>query len=212
VSTPSHDAEPAHDTAPASHSAPSAPAPAATRKTDSAPLPAPAPVAPVARHAPSVADYGVTGRGAHLTLRNDGVDGKPAIRVALARRGSQFEFQSVGDVEVARVGLAYRIGAWLRSDAPGVTVCLRIEEVSPKDPLAAVRTTETCLSPTAEWRHFRILRRTLARGDKLVFSVYSYGAELGDSFEIDHFLVLRKTTHGWKRVDSAFAPQGANRR
>ena len=157
------------------------------------------------RRAPTVADYGVTANGARLTLRNDGVDGRPAIRVALAKHGSQFEFQSAGDVRVERVGLAYRIGAWLRSDAPGVTVCLRIEEVSPKDPLASVRTTETCLSPTTHWRHFRILRRTLARGDKLVFSVYSYGAELGDSFEIDHFLVLRQTTHGWKRVDSAFA-------
>ena len=28
-----------------------------------------------------------------------------------------------------------------------------------------MRTTETCLSPTTEWRHFRILRRTIARGD-----------------------------------------------
>jgi hypothetical protein len=180
------------------------PTPAAARKTEIVPQPVIQPVA-LAQHAPTVADYGVTGKGAQLTLRNDGIDGKPAIRVALARRGSQFEFQSVGDVQVARVGLAYRIGAWLRSDAPGVTVCLRIEEVSPRDPLAAVRTSETCFSPTAHWRHFRILRRTLARGDTLRFSVYSYGAEHGDSFEIDHFVVLRKTTLGWKRVDSAFA-------
>jgi hypothetical protein len=157
------------------------------------------------RRAPTVADYGVKGRSARLTLRRDGVGGRPAIRVALALRAFQFEFQSAGNVDVDRAGATYRIGAWLRSDTPGVTVCLRIEEVSPKDPLTSVRTTETCLSPTTQWRHFRIVRRTLARGDKLRFSVYSYGADLGDSFEIARFVVLRQTRHGWKRVERAFA-------
>ncbi len=157
---------------------------------------------------PSVADYGVKGEGAKLTLRYNGVGGGPAIRVGIAHDGS-FVFRAAGNVRVQRVGLMYRIGAWLRSDAPGVTVCLRIEEVSKKDPLSSVRTTETCLSPSTHWQHFRILRRTLARGDKLVFSIYSYGAALGDSFEIDRFVVLRKTAHGWKRVDGAFGSRHA---
>jgi hypothetical protein len=84
-------------------------------------------------------------------------------------------------------------------------VCLRIAEVRAHDPLTSVRTTETCLNPTTTWRHFQILRSTIARGDKLVFSVYSFGAVAGDSFEIDRFVVVRKVAHGWKRVDAAFA-------
>jgi hypothetical protein len=162
----------------------------------------------VTKSAPTVADYGVKGEGAKLTLRYNGVGGGPAIRVGVAHNGS-FVFRAAGNVRVQRLGLLYRIGAWLRSDAPGVTVCLRIEEVSPKDPLSSVRTTETCLSPSAHWQHLRILRRTIARGDKLLFSVYSYGAVLGDSFEIDRFVVLRKTAHGWKRVDGVFSSRHA---
>jgi len=156
------------------------------------------------QRAPTVADYGVSGKSARLTLLGNGVEGRPAIRVALSHNGSQFSFDAVGNVRVEHVGLQYRIGAWLRSDAPGLTVCLRIKEITAKDPLTSVRTTETCLSPTTQWRHFRILRRTIERGDKLVFSVYSYGAVQGDNFEIDGFTVLRKTPDGWKRVDSAF--------
>ena len=158
----------------------------------------------VAQPAPTVADYGVMGAGAKLTLVRDPVEGRPVIRVALAHNGSNFSFDAVGDVLAVQVGLRYRIGAWLRTDTPGMTVCLRIKEISPKDPLTPVRTTETCMSPTTTWRHFRILRRTIARDDKLVFSIYSYNAVKGDNFEIKRFTVMRKTRDGWKRVDAAF--------
>jgi hypothetical protein len=151
----------------------------------------------------------VLGAGAKLTLMRDPVAGRPAIRVALAHNGSNFSFDAVGDVVAERVGLQYRIGAWLRTNAPGLTVCLRIKEISPKDRHTSVRTTETCMSPTTQWRHFRIMRKTIARGDKLVFSIYSYGATKGDSFEISRFTVLRKTTDGWKRVDAAFGDKRA---
>jgi hypothetical protein len=197
-----------HPSAPA-HTPPSAaPAPPAPRKPESAPVPTAPPIPAVTKTAPTVADYGVKGEGAKLTLRYNGVGGGAAIRVGAAHNGS-FVFRAAGNVRVLRVGLLYRIGAWLRSDMPGVTVCLRIQEVSAKDPLTSVRTTETCVSPSTHWQHFRILRRTLARGDKLRFSIYSYSAELGDNFEISHFVVLRKTAHGWKRVARAFASRQA---
>ena len=158
----------------------------------------------VAAPAPTVADYGVLGVGANLALVRDPVEGRPVIRVALAHSGSSFSFDAVGGVVAERVGLQYRIGAWLRTNAPGVTVCLRIKEISPRDRRTSVRTTERCLAPTTTWRHFRILRRTISRGDKLVFSIYSYGALKGDNFEISRFTVTRKTAEGWKRVDAAF--------
>jgi hypothetical protein len=147
----------------------------------------------------------VKGAGARLTFGHRGVTGRPSVRVALLRGLTTYSFDAAGTVRTTRVGSLYRIGAWLRTDAPGLTVCLRIEEVSKKDPLTAVRTSETCFSPTTKWQHFRILRRTLAAGDTLKFSIYSYGAEKGDSFEIDAFAVLRKAPDRWVRVKNAFA-------
>jgi hypothetical protein len=171
-----------------------------------------APVPPVADHqgvqtaapAPTAADYGVYGAGARLTVARGSTEGRPVIRVALAHNGSNFSFDAAGSVLAVRFGAQYRIGAWLRTRVPGLTVCLRIKEITPEDPLMPVRTTETCMSPTAKWRHFRIMRTTIARGDKLVFSIYSYDAVKGDSFDIKRFTVMRKTAHGWKRVPAAF--------
>lgn len=125
------------------------------------------------------------------------------------RRGaSTFAFRASRSVTAGAGGRLYRIGAWLRSDVPGLTVCLRIEEMSPGDSLASVRTSESCLAPTADWKHFRLFRRTLARGNKLVFSIYSYGGLEGDRFDIDGFTVSRRVKlgakPGWKRVDAAF--------
>jgi hypothetical protein len=146
-------------------------------------------------------------RGAHaqLTLARKGPNGERAVRVAFTAHGSTYSFAAAGTSRAASAGATYRIGAWLRSDVPGLSVCLRIQEVSPNDALTPVRTTETCIAPTAEWHHFWIVRRALARGDKLVFSIYSFGALSGDRFEIDGFTVLRRTAKGWKRVDEAFA-------
>lgn len=164
---------------------------------------------PVAQHVPSVSDYGVLGSRARVTLGRRGVTGLPSLRVAVLRGASVFTFSAAGMVRAVRMGSKYRIGAWLRTDAPGVTVCLRIEEVSKHDDVAPVRTTETCFSPTTKWQHVRIIRTTIKSGDKLRFSIYSYGAEKGDSFDIDGFTVLRKTETGWKRVKDAFARRGS---
>jgi hypothetical protein len=117
---------------------------------------------------------------------------------------STFAFRASRSVVAGAGGRLYRIGAWLRSDAPGLTVCLRIQEVAPADRLTSVRSSESCLSPTTKWKRFRLFRRTLASGNKLVFSIYSYGATAGDSFEVDGFTVARRVKNGWKRVDAAF--------
>jgi len=166
--------------------------------------------APTVRPAPVVADLGVAGRGAKLAFRRDGVNGRPAVRVTSARGVTTFAFMARGLVRARRIGNAYRIGAWLRSDTPGLMVCLRIAEVRRSDPLVAVRTTERCMTPTAAWQHFRILRKTVARGDRLVFSVYSYGTTARDSFEIEGFTVMQKTASGWRRVRDAFARESAS--
>ena len=83
-------------------------------------------------------------------------------------------------------------------------MCLRIQEVSPADPLIPVRTSEACFTPTKTWHRFRLYRRTLAAGNRLVFSIYSFGALAGESFEVDNFRVARRVGKGWKRVTAAF--------
>ena len=149
--------------------------------------------------------YGVSGTGAIITImRRHGAFGGLSFRVSLAPGSSSLVFRAAGSVVAGSGGRLYRIGAWLRSAAPGMNVCLRIQEVSPRDPLTAVRTSESCFAPTTDWKHFLLYRRTLARGNRLVFSIYSFGAVSGDSFDIDNFRVARRVKDGWKRVDAAF--------
>ena len=153
-----------------------------------------------------MADYGVSVTSAIITIRQrHGVFGGLSFRVQLAPGQSSFAFRAARSVVAGGGGRLYRVGTWLRTDALGLTVCLRIQEVSPADPLTSVRTSESCVNPTAKWRHFKLYRRTLARGNRLVFSIYSYGAVSGDSFEVDKFRVDRRAgKRVWKRVAAAF--------
>jgi hypothetical protein len=147
----------------------------------------------------------VTGTGAIITIRRrHGVFGGLSFRVEMLEGNSTFVFRASRSIVTGAGGRLYRIGTWLRSDVPGLNVCLRIQEVSPNDALTPVRTSESCLAPTGKWKHFRLYRRTLARGNRLVFSIYSYGAVKGDSFEIDGFTVARRVTNAWIRVTAAF--------
>jgi hypothetical protein len=136
--------------------------------------------------------------------RGAGVAGGLAFRVQMTRGHSTFAFRASRSIVAGSGGRLYRIGAWLRSDVPGLSVCLRIQEVSPRDTLAPVRTSESCMAPTATWKHFKLYRRTLARGNRLVFSIYSYGAVEGDSFDVDRFTVSRRVRNGWRRVTAVF--------
>ena len=144
----------------------------------------------------SASRYGLAGTGAVITVRQrHGVFGGLSFRVTAAPGASRFVFQAARSVIAGAGGRLYRIGAWLRTDVPGLGVCLRIQEVSPADPLIPVRTSEACFTPTNTWHRFRLYRRTLAAGNRLVFSIYSFGALAGESFEVDK---------GWKRVTAAF--------
>jgi hypothetical protein len=187
-----------------------APPPAAARRTfSSAVAPEASWGSPEASWSQGRADaierYGVTGTSAIIGLRRGaGVVGGLAFRVQMTRGHSTFAFRASRSIVAGSGGRLYRIGAWLRSDVPGLSVCLRIQEVSPRDKLMPVRTSESCLATTAKWKHFKLYRRTLARGNRLVFSIYSYGAVEGDSFDVHGFTVSRRVKNGWKRVTAAF--------
>ena len=149
--------------------------------------------------------YGVTGTSAIIALRRGaGVMGGLAFRVQMSHGHSTFAFRASRSIVAGGGGRLYRIAAWLRSDVPGLSVCLRIQEVSPRDTVTPVRTSESCLAPTVNWKRFKLYRRTLARGNRLVFSIYSYGAVAGDSFDVDGFTVSRRVKNGWRRVSAVF--------
>jgi hypothetical protein len=153
----------------------------------------------------SLARFGVTGTSAIVAIRRGaGVAGGLAFRVQMIRGHSTFAFRASRSIVAGAGGRLYRIRTWLRSDVPGLNVCLRIQEVSPRDTLSPVRTSESCFAPTAKWKQFRLYRRTLDRGNRLIFSIYSYGAVEGDSFDVDRFTVSHRVKNGWKRVTAAF--------
>ena len=136
--------------------------------------------------------------------RGHGVSGGSSLRVAMVRGASSFGLRARHYVVATAAGSLYRIGAWLRSDDPGLMICLRIQELSPRTSEPPVRTSESCVASTASWRHIRVFRRTMAPGNRLVFSIYSSSNVTGDSFEIDRFRVQVRVKHGWKRVHAAF--------
>jgi hypothetical protein len=170
--------------------------------------PAAPPSQPIAspRERQSAARYGLAARGAVITVRQrHGVFGGLSFRVTATPGASSFVFRTARSILAGSGGRLYRIGAWLRTDVPGLDVCLRIQEISEADPLISVRTSEACFTPAAAWHHVRLYRRTLAPGNRLVFSIYSFGATAGDSFEVDNFRVARRVGKGWKRVIAALS-------
>jgi hypothetical protein len=82
----------------------------------------------------------------------------------------------------------FRAGGWLRSDASGVTVCIRALETFRH---RTIRTTETCSVAHRNWRHVWLRSRTVAKGHRLTISVYELGVAPGDSFDVGGFRVAR---------------------
>jgi hypothetical protein len=80
----------------------------------------------------------------------------------------------------------FRAGGWLRSDATGVTVCIRALETYKHH---TVRSAETCSVAHRNWRHIALRGRAVAKGHRLVVSVYELGASRGDSFDVGGFRV-----------------------
>jgi hypothetical protein len=137
---------------------------------------------------------------ARARARANGIVGA-AVEVSVAGTSHVFSVAPAHAVEAMRDGL-YRLETWLRTDTPGVGVCLRVEEVSPKG--AATRwTSETCLDPTTTWEHFTVTRKTILEGDRLLFSLYSFNAVAHNTFELDGFAVDRFGPSGWVQVSGA---------
>jgi hypothetical protein len=133
--------------------------------------------------------------------------GGDALRVTATGSAPTFALRAGhGGLRVRLPRASYRMGAWLRSRTPGLTVCLRIKQV---DPAASspfrVRTHEKCVQTTGNWQRVRLVLRGVPRGHQLLFSLYVYGAAPGDSFDVGGFLITRKAPHRWRPVASVRA-------
>jgi hypothetical protein len=79
-------------------------------------------------------------------------------------------------------GTRYEARAWIRSETPGKTVCLRIREWSAG---AAVGGAERCRVATGAWERLDAVPYTAVGGDSIELYAYQSSAAAGDSFDID---------------------------
>ena len=79
-------------------------------------------------------------------------------------------------------GTRYEARAWVRSETPGKTVCLRIREWSAG---AAVGGAERCRVATGAWERLDAVPYTAVGGDSIELYAYQSSAAAGDSFDID---------------------------
>lgn len=136
-----------------------------------------------------------------VSLGRGGIVGR-ALQVVSSGQSPVVAVQAAQPLRTTGDRDLFRITAWLRTGTPGVTVCLRMLELSPNRKLK-VRTSESCTSPTDQWRQFEVTRRTLLRGDRLVFSMYSFSAFPGDTFELDGFTVERQVDAMWQEIGTS---------
>jgi hypothetical protein len=116
-------------------------------------------------------------------------DVKPGVHAIRARLGRQADTLALGFGRPVATTAAHRpfsAGGWLRSDASGVTVCIRVIETFRRH---TIRTSETCSVAHRNWRHVALKTRTVANGHRLSVSVYELGASTGDSFDVGGFRV-----------------------
>jgi len=129
-----------------------------------------------------------------------GVNGAPGVRVVATAEG-RFSLAAAEPFVAGRT--PYRVAAWLRTDSPGVTVCLRFMEQTAGKRSRLVRSSETCISPTATWQRFRVEALSVAPGNVLRISAVVYGGFEGASFELSRLKVERKLAGRWTKVRSA---------
>lgn len=121
---------------------------------------------------------------ASLALVADGVVGQLGLRVARSSSVSTYTVTAVPRAVGSTVGgRTYTAAAWLRSDTPGKTVCLRVREWSGQTNVAYAN---ACAVTTSGWKQLPTLAYVArASGHQLDLFLYQGSAVAGDSFEVD---------------------------
>ncbi len=85
-------------------------------------------------------------------------------------------------VSTPAAGARYEARAWIRSEVPGRTTCLRVREWQAG---AVINTAQTCRSATGTWEQFAPIAYTATGGDSIEVYAYQLNSVTGDSFDLD---------------------------
>ena len=120
------------------------------------------------------------------SLASDGTVGPGAGKVTLGATVQDFWiYASPRPVLNTSAGTAYTSGAWMRSDTPGKSVCLRVREWTTATPAVLAGAQTSCAASTAAWQHLSLTYTTVGSGNQLALQVYETGAVAADTFEVD---------------------------
>ena len=118
------------------------------------------------------------------SLAGDGVGGGYAARAAASTASAFSFYTSAKVVKGLPAGERFRATGVVRSDTPGKTVCLRINEVNAAG--STVATPQQCVTAGTGWTAFPPVDVTVANdGDALTLMVRQASAKVDDSFEVD---------------------------
>ncbi len=119
-----------------------------------------------------------------LTLVPGGAVGAQAGRVALnsATATSYSLLTDPHPVGTHAAGTRYEARAWIRSERPGKTVCLRLREWSAG---TAVGGAERCKVTSGTWERIDAVPYTAVGGSSIELYAYQSSPATGDSFDID---------------------------
>lgn len=124
---------------------------------------------------------GSNGSNATLTLVR-GLEGK-AIRVTRKGNRDTFAFYAAERLVSEKAGEPYKARAYLRTTAPGMYLCLRVQEYGGGVPT----TTERCAAAKSGWRRVALKGKATGAGHRLVVSIHVMAALGGTSFDVDGF-------------------------
>lgn len=123
---------------------------------------------------------------AALSQASDGVDGAGAALVTFTSgTGTYSLYTSPSAVTGATAGDVYQATAWVRSDVPGRTTCLKVRELNGSTEVTT-GASPVCITATSAWQQFPTLSYTVQQsGDILDVIVFARSPVTGDSFEAD---------------------------
>ncbi len=156
---------------------------------------------------------GWTSWNAGISLANDGVVGSNAAKVTLNVSDTSFSiFPATRPIASTAAGKPYTASAWVRSDTPGRSVCVRIREFDSTG--AQVGQRDSCVAATSTWKQIPpVTYSTTKSGGQLTAFVLETGALAGDSFEVDGMQLAdggdtTGPSSGWNTADPIIVAAG----
>jgi hypothetical protein len=114
-----------------------------------------------------------------------GAEGDSAARVRWSGAGSSYSVMTdPRPVGATPAGTRYTAAAWVRSETPGRTVCLRMREFNASGAVIGT-STAGCAATTGSWQRLPDARHTAIGGASLDLYLYREGPVAGESFDVD---------------------------